>query len=444
MAQTITLPKLSPTMESGVISSWHKKEGELVQEGELLIEVATDKATVEYTSPEKGYLRKIIVEAGVEAQVNQPIAILTETAEESIENYQPEWGGDGKAPPKQPEVAVTQKPSKAAAPPAPRKEVPKVVLPARPKAEPRASREAHDSGYKPRIAVKASPLARKLAAERRLDLSSVVGSGPGGRVVARDLEHAKPISLVAFGRIEEPAQPAGAYVLESMSPMRRAIGRRLLESKVTIPHFYLSVEVLAGPLVALREQLLASGVKVTFNDLILRATALALRQHPEINSGFDAEQEAIIRYQSVDICVAVSIPDGLITPIITDADTKHVGKIAEEVKELAQKAKQGQLAPHEYQGGSFTVTNLGMYGTASFMPIINPPQAAILGIGAIRGVPVVNESGEVVAGKVMTLTLSADHRVIDGADTARFAKTLQGLLEAPAGLLVGGGPVTKL
>lgn len=439
MAQTITLPKLSPTMEAGLISSWHKKEGDLVKEGDLLIEVATDKATVEYTSPETGYLRKIVVAAGAEAKVNQPIAILSATADENIDNYQPEWGGDGSE-------ASAPAPAKSA--PAPKAEPPsqpkpQVSAPVRKVAATPAAPVTSEA-YQPRGHFKASPLARKLAREKRLDLGSVVGSGPGGRVVARDLEHAKPVALVGFGRVEPPVQPPGSYVLEGMSPMRRAIGRRLLESKITIPHFYLTVDVMAAPLVALREQLLASGLKVTYNDLVLRATALALRQHPEINSGFDAEQEAIIRYLAVDICVAVSIPDGLITPIIADADTKHVGKISEEVKQLAARAKQGQLQPHEYQGGSFTVTNMGMYGTTSFMPIINPPQAAILGVGAIRNVPVVNADGEVVAGKVMTLTLSADHRVIDGADTARFAKTLQGLLEAPAGLLVGGGPVTQL
>jgi pyruvate dehydrogenase E2 component (dihydrolipoamide acetyltransferase) len=439
MPFTVTLPKLSPTMEGGVVVKWHKKVGDAIAAGDLLIEVSTDKATVEYQALDKGFLREILVPEGMEAKVNQPIAVCTVKADESIAGYTPEWAGGGApaaspaAPAQAPAPALAPKPTPAApVRPAPKK----VAAPGPVAPHPVVSTRERVPFGSSQGRVQASPYAKKIAAQQNLDVGSVAGTGPGGRVLARDLAAAAPLSPVAFGRRDTPQLPAGSATLEELSPMRKVIGERLLESKTTIPHFYLSMAVDAGPMMALREQLTAWGLKVTVNDLVTRATALALREHPQVNSGFDPHTPGIVRYQTVDISIAVAIPAGLITPIITHADTKHLGQISAEVKELAARAKEGKLHPHEFQGGSFTISNLGMYGVGSFFPIINPPQAAILGVGGVEEVPVVH-NGAVVPGKRLHLSLAADHRVVDGAEGAQFLKTLKLFLEHPAGLLVG-------
>lgn len=442
MPFTVTLPKLSPTMEGGVVVKWHKKVGDAIAAGDLLIEVSTDKATVEYQALDKGFLREILVPEGMEAKVNQPIAVCTEKADESVEGYTPEWAGGGAPAAAAPSAAAA--PAGAAKPaPAPVRAAPAPVRAAPSKAAALPTHSGPAAPIQQRVPfgsaqgrVQASPYAKKVAAQQNLDLGSVSGTGPGGRVLARDLAAAAPLAPVAFGRRDTPQLAAGSASLEELSPMRKVIGERLLESKTTIPHFYLSMVVDAGPMMTLREQLASWGLKVTVNDLITRATALALRQHPQVNSGFDPHTPAIVRYQTVDISIAVAIPAGLITPIITHADTKHLGQISSEVKELVARAKEGKLHPHEFQGGSFTISNLGMYGVGSFFPIINPPQAAILGVGGVEEVPVVL-NGAVVPGKRLHLSLAADHRVIDGAEGAQFLKTLKLFLEHPAGLLVG-------
>jgi pyruvate dehydrogenase E2 component (dihydrolipoamide acetyltransferase) len=430
-------------MEGGVIAKWHKKPGNSIKEGDLLLEVSTDKATVEYNALDEGILRKILVAEGTEAKVNQPIAVASQSADESIDGYEPQWSGEG--PPKEaknPEATSTQKPpsqASVAKQPAPPKKTPAPQptspLPKPPQATGRAEQKRAVS-FAATGPVRASPYAKKLAETHRLDLSSVNGTGPGGRIVSRDLEHAQPLSLVAFGRKDQPVLPIGSYDLEAATPMRRVIGERLLAAKTTIPHFYVSVVCNAEPLVTLRQQLKEWGLNATFNDLILRATSLALRQHPDVNSGFDPEGPSLIRYQTIDISIAVAVPGGLITPIVRYADTKHLGALSSEVKELAQRAKEGALAPEEFQGGSFTISNLGMFGVEAFFPIINPPQAAILGVGGILDAAVV-KGESVVAGKQITLSLAADHRVIDGAEAARFLNTLRTLIESPAGLVVG-------
>jgi len=283
--------------------------------------------------------------------------------------------------------------------------------------------------------VVASPLAKKLAKEKGLDLTTVKGSGPGGRVTSQDLERAQPEGIVTFGRNEVPREVPGSYEERALSPMRKVIAKRLQESKMFIPHFYLTQKVNAEGMIGLREQLKAHDLKITFNDLIIRAAALALRKHPKLNAGFNSLNNTLIQFKTVDIAVAVSIEDGLITPIVRHADYKNLGEISTEVKLLAQKAQAGKLKETEYKGGSFCISNLGMYGITEFVAVINPPQAAILAVGGIVDEPIV-EKGQVVAGKVLTLTLSADHRVVDGADAAEFMKTVQHLLENPAGLLL--------
>ena len=378
-------------MEVGTLVKWHKKEGERIEANELLMEVSTDKATVEYNALEEGYLRKILVPEGHEVTVNEPLAIITETSTEPFSEEQ--------IPPPAPAAVVETAPA----------------VPNRPLEPSSAGR------------IKASPLAKKLARQQGLDLTGLTGSGPGGRIVSRDLAQAKAAKSAPQAKIEEGE--------ELLTGVRKVIATRLQEAKSTIPHFYITQEVDAAPLVEFREQLSHFEHKVSFNDLIVKGTALALAEHPGINVGFNPKKMTLVRYGSIDISVAVQVESGLITPIVTRADTKTIEEISKEIRALAKKAKEGKLQPHEFQGGSFTISNLGMYGVSNFQAIINPPQAAILAVGGILDKPVVKQ-GSVVAGKTMELTLSVDHRVIDGVAAALFLKALQRILENPAVLMV--------
>jgi len=440
MPFTLTMPKLSPTMEEGTIVKWHKKVGDSVEPGDLLIEVATDKATVEFNAIDAGWLRKIIVNDGQEAIVNQPVAIFTEKKGESIEGYQPEGEAPKATVEAAPVVPATkgkgkeqvqqaQAPVSAATASANTMRQPS-FLPEAP-LENFQSRPAESHGSR----IKASPLARKIAKEKGLDLSTVKGTGPRNRIVSADLGKAQPSGLVAFGSNKHPEIAPGSYTEEPLSPIRKVIGQRLQDAKTFIPHFYVSMKINAQPMVDLREQLKTHDVKLTFNDLVVRGTALALRSHPNVNSGFNSVSNSIIRFQTIDISVAVSINGGLITPIVRHADFKNVGEISAEIKNLAARAKEGKLEPQEYKGGSFTISNLGMYGVSEFIAIINPPQAAILAVSGIQPTPVIH-NGYVVPGNEMTLTLSGDHRVIDGVAGAEFLRTLKNLLENPAILIV--------
>jgi len=424
------MPKLSPTMEEGTLVKWHKKVGDQVKAGDLLIEVATDKATVEFNAIDPGFLREIIVQEGGEAVVNQPIAVMSEKKDENLNGYKPE----GIAP------KTAEAPKEAAKNPS---ETPSQIQP-QPKAaaQPIFAAEAPLENYtfnRPRGAIeerhKASPAARRVAQEKGLDITSVKGSGPDGRVMTRDLETAQPAGKVTFTHRDEPTEKPGAFELEKLSQMRKVIAQRLQEAKTYLPHFYVTLTIDAEPLEALRDQLRNLDIKLTYNDFIVRACALALRQHPNVNSGYDSANQAIIRFKTIDVCVAVSIPTGLITPIIRHADYKSVGELSAEVRHLAKRAKEGKLDSHEYKGGSFTISNLGMYGVTEFQAILNPPQAAILAVGGLLEVPVVR-NGVVVPGKIMNLTLSSDHRVVDGVAAAEFLKTVQGFLENPASLLI--------
>ena len=281
----------------------------------------------------------------------------------------------------------------------------------------------------------ASPLARKLSKERGIDLTTIKGSGPHNRIMSRDLDLGQPAAVAVFGRKETPQLPPGSFEEETPIPVKKIVGKRLQESKTFIPHFYVTQEIDAEPLVAAREQLKNQGIKVSYNDFILRASALALREHPVINSGYNSVNNTIIRFKTVDVCVAVSLEGGLVTPIVRHADYKNLGQINVEVRSLAKRAREGKLQKNEYSGGSFTISNLGMFGSTEMIAVINPPQAAILGVGGIQEKAVV-KNGHVVPGQTLSLTLSSDHRVIDGADAAQFLKTLKGLLENPAILLV--------
>ncbi len=411
MPFTLTMPKLSPTMEEGTIAEWHKKEGDRIEAGDVLFEVSTDKATVEYNALDEGWLRKILISNGKEAKVNQPVAIFTEKQDESIEGYQPEG------------IISTE----AAAPQAQKSEPSAAPIAATPTPPPPPPALA------PQARILASPLARKLAKDKGLDLTGLKGTGPGGRIMSRDLVQAS--QRTAIGRKEMPSVPAGSYEEETLTPMRKTISKRLQEAKSTIPHFYVTMVIDPQGLMDLREQLKKFGVKITYNDMIIRGCALALRSHPKVNSGFNAANNTIIRYKTVDISVAVNLANGLITPIVRHADYKSLTEISQEVKELAGRAKDGKLQEHEYKGGSFTISNTGMYGISDFVAIINPPQAGILAVSGIQEVPVVR-NGQVVPGRQMSLTLSGDHRVIDGVSGAEFLKTLQKYLENPSSLLI--------
>jgi pyruvate dehydrogenase E2 component (dihydrolipoamide acetyltransferase) len=427
MPFTLTMPKLSPTMEEGTIAKWRKKEGDFVKVGEVVFEIATDKATVEHAVLDAGYLRKIIVKEGESAIVNQPVGIFTEKKDESIEGYKPEG-----AAPKEAAAAPAPKKAEAAAP-APAAASAGLAQPAFVPEPPLKGYEfppAQTSSYVP-----ASPLAKKLAKEKGIDLSTVKGSGPGHRVVSTDLALGQPDLTVTFGRHERPSVAPGTFEEEKMSPMRKVIAQRLQAAKTFTPHFYVTMEVRAEKLLDAREQLKNLGHKISINDFVVRACALALRQHPEVNSGFNSADQMLIRFKTIDISVAVALPEGLITPIVRHADYKNLGEISAEIKVLAQKAKEGKLQKEEYVGGSFTVSNLGMYGVSDFVGIINPPQAALVAIGAIEDRAIVQDH-LVVPGKVMRLTLSGDHRVIDGAIGAQFLQTVKKFLENPTSLLM--------
>lgn len=432
MPFTLTMPKLSPTMEEGTIAKWRKKEGDYVKVGEVLLEVATDKATVEHSALDEGWLRKILIKEGASALVNQAIAIFTEKESESIEGYKPE-GIVPQAPstkPAETKEEVTSAPASTSKPTTGAMQQPAFIP------EPPLTKYASpipEGEVASRIA--ASPLARRLAKEKGMDLSTVKGTGPNGRIMRRDLDLAQPATSVTFGRREAPTLPPGTYEEIPLTPIRKVIAQRLQESKTFIPHFYCTQEILADKLVLLRTELSSTGLKLSYNDFIMRATALALREHPEVNSGFNSVTNSLIRFKTIDIAVAVSVPAGLITPIVRHADYKNLGQLSQEVKLLASRARDGKLQREEYTGGSFTVSNLGMYGISEFVAIINPPQAAILAIGGLEDKPVVKES-QIVPGKTMKLTLSADHRVLDGADGAKFLKTVQKYLESPSLLLL--------
>ena len=425
------VPAKSPTMTEGTIVTWRVKPGDKVKSGDVIAEIQTDKAVVEWEALDGGTVAEILIPAGTLAQVNQVAAIFTTKGDEDVKaavakakdtNTKLAGGGAASAPVPMTAPATTSVPTASA-----------------PTQAAAAASSAHAALAK---GVRVSPVAAKIASSLGVDLRAVKGSGPDGRIVRRDVEAAAKDGTAKLGSGGGKPEKPKLKVLRNdsansdvaMSPMRQIIGKRLLEAKTTIPHFYVSESVDAGALVALREQVnLLDGFKVTVNDLIVRAAALALRAHPKLNATY--QNNAIRYYDSADISVAVAIPDGLITPIVAKAHSKTIKQIGEEVRVLAKKAVDGKLQPAEFQGGSFTISNLGMFGIAEFVAIINPPQVAILAVAGIKDEPVVR-NGVVVAGKVMRLTLSADHRAVDGADAAAFMKTLRELLEAPATLLV--------
>lgn len=440
MPFTVTMPKLSPTMETGTIVKWYKNVGDFVHSGEALLDVATDKATVEYNALDEGWLRQILIQGGQEAHVNQPIAICTAEEKESIEGYQPQGITASEKEVKQTEELNTSESSEKTQEAASKKSLNKKeeIVFTQPQFFPEPPIENYCFDHPTEHLdqrILASPLAKKLAKEKGLDLSTINGSGPNQRIMSRDLVKAQPSGIAAFGHRHAPSLPPGSYEERPLSPIRKVIGQRLQASKSFIPHFYVTQIIDAKPLVVIREQLKNQGIKVSVNDFIVKAAALTLKEHPAVNTGFNSVNQTIIQFKTIDISIAVNINDGLITPIVRHADRKNLGEIALEIRSLAQKARDGNLDPQEYKGGSFTISNLGMYGVSEFQAILNPPQAAILAIAGIQDVPVICNNA-VVPGKVLNVTLSVDHRVVDGVAAAQFLQTLKKILENPAILLI--------
>ncbi|HEY5741974.1 MAG TPA: pyruvate dehydrogenase complex dihydrolipoamide acetyltransferase [Terrimicrobiaceae bacterium] len=408
----ITMPKLSDTMVEGTIARWKKKQGDAVETGDILAEVETDKATMEMEAFDDGVLKEIYVPDGGVAKVGEKIAlVLAEGESEAVEEAAP-------APAPKAEQTTGQKPPEGKS--------------AGPASAPAASKAAAPSGAR----VKASPLAKKIAAERGLNLEGVEGSGPGGRVVAKDVPQKGAAPAAGAPKSEAIAGKGDQRI--PLSGMRRVIAERLLASKTQLPHFYLSIEVDASSLMRLRKELNsaneAAGLpKLTVNDFVLLAVGRAAGAHPNVNASWAGD--AIIQYANVNISVAVAVDDGLVTPVIRDANKLSLKEISSAVKDLAKRAREKKLKPEEYQGGTITVSNLGAYGIEQFYAIINPPQAAILAVGAIVKKPVVNAKGEIAVGERMTICLSGDHRVVDGAVGAEYLKTLRKLIENPALML---------
>lgn len=415
------MPKLSDTMTEGVVAAWHKKVGDTVKKGDLLAEIETDKATMEFESFFNGTLLHIGIEQGKGAPVDSVLAVIGEKGEDFSAA-----------------LAAAQTPKKEEAKAEPKKEEKKVEA----VSQPSTTNDNKKSHAQPVVVassngdsrIKASPLAKKMAAEKGLELSGVSGTGDAGRVVKRDIANWHPGKLggLAFGN--NVINTTESFTEESVSQMRKTIARRLAESKFTAPHFYLTMEIDMDQAWKSREAInQLSPTKVSFNDMVIRACAAALRQHPKVNSSWLGDK---IRYNNhIHIGVAVAVDDGLLVPVVRFADQKSFLQIGAEVKEFAKKAKEKKLQPADWEGNTFTISNLGMFGIEEFTAIINPPDACILAIGGIKDTPVVRNN-QVVPGKVMKVTLSCDHRVVDGASGAAFLQTLKMMLENPVTILI--------
>ncbi len=433
MSIDVLMPALSPTMEEGTLAKWHVKKGDTVRSGDVIAEIETDKATMEVEAVDEGTIEDILVPEGTEGvKVNAPIARLS--------------GDDaGSSPPPKAEAAKAEAP-KAEAKPAPspaQAEPPKAPAPA-----------ATKSGDGQRVF--ASPLARRLAEQKGLDLSAVKGSGPHGRIVKADVDAAQPgqarapapaaAPIAAPAAAQAPRQvqslehygiPAGSYDLIPLDGMRKTVARRMTDSFRDVPHFPLTIDIELDALLEARAKINAmlekSGGKVSVNDMVIKAAAVALKQVPEANASYTPD--GIAMHHHADISMAVAVPGGLITPIIFKAETKGLAQIAVEAKDLAERARTKKLKPEEFQGGTFSVSNLGMFGIKAFASIINEPQGAILSVGAGEKRPVV-KGGQLAVATVMTVTLTCDHRVVDGATGARFLAALKPLLEDPITMIV--------
>lgn len=421
MAEVVRMPKMSDTMTEGVVAKWHKKIGDTIKSGDLVAEIETDKATMEFESYQNGTLLYIGVQEGKGAPVDSILAILGKPGED----FQALLKEETKTFEAPKEEKKTEKSEPVATP---KKEEAKSEKPATLKPVP-SSASDEDSR------VKASPLAKRMAGEKGIDLTMLKGSGDSGRVVKRDVEWFKPGSFVASSQVFVGNE---SFEEVPVSQMRKTIARRLSESKFTSPHFYLTMDIDMGKCVEARESINQSmQLKISFNDFVIKAASAALRSHPKVNSSWLGE---VIRFNHhIHIGVAVAVDEGLLVPVVRFADYKTLSQINTEVKDYAQKAKDKKLQPADWEGNTFTISNLGMFDIEEFTAIINPPDACILAIGAIKETPIV-KNGNVVAGHTMRVTLSCDHRVVDGVTGSKFLQTLKGFLENPV-VLLGQGAI---
>jgi pyruvate dehydrogenase E2 component (dihydrolipoamide acetyltransferase) len=454
MATNILMPALSPTMTEGTLARWLKKEGEAIKAGDVIAEIETDKATMEVEAVDEGVLGRILVADGTAGvKVNEPIGVMVE-AGEAVPAAAP---APAVAPRPAAAPASAAAPTAAPPPAAPAAAAAPTPLGSTQVAPVTAKGNGHDT-VGDRVFV--SPLARRMALQAGIDLAALTGSGPNGRIVKVDIEAAmsgaRPAAAAPSAAASAPAvAPAAApvaprptapiaitapHTLVPNSNIRKVIARRLVEAKQTIPHFYVSMDIEIDALLKLREELNAkspkegpSAFRLSVNDLIIKAAAITLRRIPKVNASFT--EDAIAMYDDVDISVAVSIPDGLITPIVRQADRKGLAAISTEMKDLAARARSGKLKPEEFQGGGFSISNMGMYGVSEFAAIINPPQAAILAVAAGQQRPVV-KNGALAVATVMTCTLSVDHRVVDGALGAEWLAAFKTIVEDPLSLML--------
>ncbi|MDR0305694.1 MAG: 2-oxo acid dehydrogenase subunit E2 [Chitinispirillales bacterium] len=418
MAEKILMLALSPTMETGTITKWSKKEGEKISDGDLLCEVETDKAAMDYESQNSGFLLKILTPEGTRVKVGEPVAIIGDEGEDFS--------------------ALLKAPSQKSAPSPDVKAQQHFAEPEK-KQTPVTTQEKRVISSEPNQkklpgGVRASPLARETAKKLGVDLSSVEGSGPEGRIIKEDVEQ-RAKAAAEFKNIYEETKETGVAGKEiPLTHIRKIIASRMSKSMASAPHFYLSVPVRMDSIISARNSLNSKREKrVSLNAFLIKFASEALARHPEINSSW--QETSVMRFSSVNIGLAVALRDGLITPIIKNCETKGIIKIDEELTILIQKAKSGRLAPEEYSGATFTISNLGAWGVRQFTAIINPPASAILAVGEIFKEPVVNESGNIAVQSSMMLTLSSDHRVIDGAEAAQFVSDLRKIMEDPVSAL---------
>lgn len=429
MAIKIEMPKLSDTMEEGVIAKWNIKEGDDVSSGDIIAEVETDKATMEVEAFDDGKVLKILADEGDAIPLGGLLAVIGEEGEDISDLLEgaDAGSGDSSAESKDESNAKKEKSKES------KKDFDPILGDLNGKSSEKKE-EAESSSADNDGRIKASPLARKIAEDKGIDLGSVDGSGPDGRIIKRDIENFEPSAEETSKSISVPVYDSEESEEVKISQMRKAIARRLSESKFTNPHFYETIDIDMEAAIEARKGLNEmSEVKISFNDIVVKACSVALRRHPAINSSW--LDDVIRKHGDVNIAVAVAIDEGLMTPVIKHSDKKNLRQISAETRELAGLARDRKLQPEQMEGSTFTISNLGMFGIEEFTAIINPPNACILAVGAIRDVPVV-KNGEVLPGKRMKVTLSSDHRVVDGAKAAEFLNTLQKLLENPLAMLL--------
>jgi pyruvate dehydrogenase E2 component (dihydrolipoamide acetyltransferase) len=446
MAEVINMPRLSDTMEEGTLAKWFKKVGDTVKEGEILAEIETDKATMEFESFHDGILLHIGIDEGSTAPVDSIIAIIGSKGEDISsllkntdikvkEEPKPEVKEEPKLEVKEEpklEVKEEPKPEVKEEPKPEVKEEPKPEVKEEPKPEVKEEPKPVSNNNKPSDRILISPLAKSLAKEKGIDISSVKGTGDNGRIIKRDIDSFKPSNYSQFSQ-PSPQLTESSYETQN-STMRKAIAKRLADSKFSAPHYYLNIELEMDNMISFRKQFIQTqNIKISFNDIIAKAVSLSLAKHPKVNSRW--YDDKIIFNEHVHLGVAVAVDDGLIVPIVKFANSKDLPQINSEIKDFAERAKNKKLTPAEIEGSTFTISNLGMFGIESFTSIINQPNSAILSIGAIVQKPII-KNNEVVVGNTMKLTLACDHRTVDGATGSLFLKTLKEYVENPVSILI--------